>query len=328
MNYFLFGNQRESINGFIKNIAKKTLGEVDDMNFIKYDAADTLVQDIVYEADSMSLGCDKKVVAVTNCYWMQKKKPRNKLESEQDYKALINYLKSPNEDCELILSIPVAEVDKNSELGKVIFSCCEIREASDPDPKTWKEHVQRQFQKAQNENPNLRIDRDALEELANRTEGDVSGFRNSLAKLILYTDHIRYEDVVLMVTRPLEDNSYQIFNYLITDKNTAAVKLYRDLKVANVEPVTLISMLAGQFRLLNQVVFLSKKGLSNDDIAKELGIKPVRVQILKRSTYAMTEKALHRTLDDLFNLDFQIKSGQVNDRYYAFELFLINFKRD
>ena len=328
MNYFLFGNQRDSINSFIKSIAKKTLGEVDDMNFIKYDATETLVQDIVYEADSMSLGCDKKVVAVTNCYWMQKRKPRNKIESEQDYKALIEYLKSPNPDCELVLSLPVAEVDKNSELGKTIFACCEIREASEPDPKTWKEYVQKQFQKAAQENPNLKIDRDALEELANRTEGDVSGFRNSLAKLVLYTDHIRFEDVCLMVTRPLEDNSYQIFNFLISDKNAEAVRLFRDLKVSNVEPVTLISMLAGQFRLLNQVAFLAKKGLSNDEMGKELGIKPIRAQILKRNTYSMTEKAIHRTLDQLFNLDLQIKSGQVNDRYYAFELFLINFKRD
>lgn len=328
MNYFLFGNQRESINGFIKSLAKKTLDVVDDMNFIKYDATETLVQDIVYEAESMSLGCDKKVVAVTNCYWMQKKKPRNKLESEQDYNSLIEYLQSPNPDCELILSIPEAEVDKKSELSKAIFACCEIREASDPDPKTWKEHVQRQFIKAQQENPKLRIDRDALDELASRTEGDVSAFRNSLIKLTLYTDHIRFEDVCLMVTRPLEDNSYQIFNYLINDKNAEAVRLYRDLKVSNVEPVILINMLAGQFRLLNQVVFLSKKGLSNEEIGQELGIKPIRAQILKKSTYAMTEKAIHKTLDDLFNLDFQIKSGQVNDRFYAFELFLINFKRD
>ena len=54
----------------------------------------------------------------------------------------------------------------------------------------------------------------------------------------------------------------------------------------------------------------------------------MNVQILKRSTYAMSEEALHNTLDSLFNLDLQIKSGQINDRYYAFELFLINFKRD
>jgi DNA polymerase-3 subunit delta len=105
-----------------------------------------------------------------------------------------------------------------------------------------------------------------------------------------------------------------------------ALQLFRDLRVSNVEPVTLISMLANQFRLLNQVVFLSKEGLVNEDIAKQLGIKPIRVQILRKNVFSISEKTIEKTLDNLFNLDLQIKSGQV-DRFYVFELFLINFKR-
>ncbi len=328
MIYFIFGNQTELIRNHIKKIAKTNLPEVDDMNFVKFDGSEVLVQDFVDEANYIPLGYDKKVVAVTNCYWMQKRKGRNKIESEQNYKVLVEYLKHPNPDCELILTLPSSEVDKNSEIGKLIFANAEIREANDPDPKTWKEYVQKQVSKLNAENPNFRMDRDALEELSSRTEGDIPMFKNSLAKLSLYTDHVRYEDILLMVTRPLEDNVYQIFNYLLNDKNELAVKLFRDLKVTNVEPVSLISTLAGQFRLLNQVVFLAKKSFTNEEIADKLGIKPVRVQILRRNTYSLSEKALHRTLDDLFNLDLQIKSGQVNDRYYAFELFLINFKRD
>ena len=328
MIYFIFGNQLELIKNYIKKIAKDALPEIDEMNYVKFDGSEVLIQDFIDEANYVPLGYDKKVVAVTNCYWMQKKKPRNKIESDQDYRALINYLKNPNDDCVLILSTPTPEIDKSSELSKLIFSTCEIREANDPDPKSWKEYVQKQISRVIGQNPNFRIDRDALEELSNRTEGDIPMFKNSLAKLTLYTEHVTYEDVVLMVTRPLDDNVYQIFNYLLNDKNALAVKLFRDLKTTNVEPVSLISTLAGQFRLLNQVVFLAKKNLTNEEIANQLAIKPIRVQILKRNTYSMSEKAIHRTLDDLFNLDYQIKSGQVNDRYYAFELFLINFKRD
>ena len=117
-----------------------------------------------------------------------------------------------------------------------------------------------------------------------------------------------------------------IFNYLITGKNLDAVKLFRDLRVSNVEPVTLISMLGNQFRLLNQVYYLFKNGRSDEQIAKELNIKPIRAQILRKNTSLVSEKAIHRTLNDLFELDLQIKSGLV-DRFYVFELFLINFKR-
>ena len=118
-----------------------------------------------------------------------------------------------------------------------------------------------------------------------------------------------------------------MFNYLLSGQNEKAVALFRDLQVTNTEPVTLISMLGNQIRLLNEVVFLLKKGYTEDEVAKELSIKPIRVQILRKQMYSMSEKAIHKALDDLFDLDLQIKSGQV-DRFYAFELFLINFKRN
>ncbi|MCF0108246.1 MAG: hypothetical protein HUJ59_04540, partial [Bacilli bacterium] len=63
------------------------------------------------------------------------------------------------------------------------------------------------------------------------------------------------------------------------------------------------------------------------EIGKELGIKPIRVQIMRKSVASISEKAIERTLEDLFQLDLQIKSGLV-DRFYSFELFLINFKRN
>ena len=138
-------------------------------------------------------------------------------------------------------------------------------------------------------------------------------------------DHITYDDVVKMVTRPLEDNAFLLFNYLVQKKISEALGLYRDLQVAMVEPVTLIGMLANQFRLLNQISFLFNKGLESNAIATELHLNPIRVQIMLRSVRSITSKVICRTLNDLFNLDLQIKSGQV-DRYYGFELFLINFQ--
>jgi DNA polymerase III delta subunit len=73
-------------------------------------------------------------------------------------------------------------------------------------------------------------------------------------------------------------------------------------------------------------MYLSKKRMSKEDIANELKIKPGRVYILSRSIPLISEATIRKTLDDLYQLDLDIKSGLV-DRYYSFELFLINFKR-
>ena len=107
-----------------------------------------------------------------------------------------------------------------------------------------------------------------------------------------------------------------------------ALALFKDLRVSNVEPVTLISQLANQFRLINEVRFLLRvRRLSQDEVAKELKIKPGRVYVLSKSLSLISEKAILRALDDLYELDYNIKSGQV-DRFYAFELFLLEFKRN
>ena len=327
MIHLVYSNQSSEIKKVIKAIAKQSLPERDDMNFVRYDGNNTLIQEIIDDANYVPLGYDKKVVAVDNCYFLMKPKPRNKIEADQDYKALISYIKNPNPDCDLILTVPTAEVDKNSELFKLIEANAKVTVINDPTIKEWNEYVRKVVNDSIEKNPGSKMDSDALMELVDRTAGDIPLLKNSIIKLFLYTKHVRYEDVLLLVTRPLEDNTFQIFNYLLDGENEKAIGLFRDLQVSNVEPVTLISMLGNQFRLLNQVVFLSKKSMTNDEIANELKIKPIRVQILKKKTFNMSEKAIHKVLDDLFNLDLQIKSGLV-DRFYAFELFLINFKRD
>ena len=327
MIHLVYSNQSSEIKKVVKAITKQFLPETDDMNFVRYDGNNTLVQEIVDEANYVPLGYDKKVVCVDNCYFLMKPKPRNKIESDQDYKALISYLKNPNPDCYLILTVPTADIDQNSDIFKIIKESGKTTFMGDPTIKEWNEYVRKVINDTITKNPEFKMDSDALMELIDRTAGDIPLLKNSVIKLFLYTKHVRYEDVLLLVTRPLEDNTFQLFNYLLDGENEKAIGLFRDLQVSNVEPVTLISMLGNQFRLLNQVVFLSKKGMTNDDIANELKIKTIRVQILKKKTFAMSEKAIHKALDDLFDLDLQIKSGLV-DRFYAFELFLINFKRD
>ena len=47
---------------------------------------------------------------------------------------------------------------------------------------------------------------------------------------------------------------------------------------------------------------------------------------LRAESFVISGKRILQTLEDLYQLDWQIKSGLV-DRYYSFELFLINFKR-
>lgn len=326
MIYLINGKQNIRLKSQMKSIVKKSLGEIDAINFIKHDASLVLVQEIVDDVNYLPLGYDHKAVVVDNPYFLLKEKGRNKLESDQDYNKLINCINHPDENCDLIFLVNTSEsdVDKKSDVYQAIEKNGQIIILEEPKESQWFEVVAHYFKEKW---PNNRIDNDAVNELARRTEGDYASLFNNGSKLALYSDHITYEDVTLMVTRPLEENAFLLFNYLLDNKNVEAISLYRDLKSANTKPETLIPMIANQFRLLNRVSYLSKKHFDADAIASELSINPIRAKILKKNSMIISQKRINQTLEDLYQLDLQIKSGLI-DRNYSFELFLINFKRN
>ena len=320
---FIYGNQGPTVKSQIRKIGESFLNgeKPDDLNFIKLDGNNFLVQDVVDECQYVALGYEKKVVSLENCYFLLKPKPRNKIDADQNYDEFLNYINNGGvEETLLILSVTSSSIDERSTIIKALKEKAKVVEITDPDEKGWNEYV-----KAIVSKKGINIDKDAANELANRTNGDVGLFSNYLQILSLFTDHITYDDVCLMVNKPLEDNAFQIFNLLLDKKNAEAVRLFKDLRINNVEPVTLIGQLSNQFRLLNQIYYLNKKRYTKEDIASELKIKPGRVYILSRFLPLISEATIHKTLDDLYNLDLDIKSGQV-DRHYAFEMFLLKFK--
>lgn len=322
MVYLVFGNQSITIKNRENKIVDSFLKEKDDFNLVRFDGENVNIQDAIDEASSYALGYDKKVVIVDNCYFLLKPKPKNKIESTQDYQKLIRFIKSKSEEVILILSVVSSSVDTSSEIYKALISSdSKVFKISEPAKEEWDAYVYRYFK----EKLNVNISKEAIKELNKRIGQDVALFQNTAQKLALYTDNITFDDVCFMVARPLEENAYLIYNHLMNKRNNDALLLYKDLRVNNVEPITLISMLANQFRLLNEVLFLAKKSYSSSDIASSLSINPYRADIIRKQSYFISEACIHETLEKLFQLDLNIKSGQV-DRFYSFELFLINFK--
>jgi len=347
MVYLIHSNQIPAIKNRVKKVAKQILGELDDMNFVRYDGSEVLIQDCVDDANNVPLGYDKKIVVIENCSFLLKTKGKAKQDNEKDqkqddidkgsidekkkkktepeidekYRTLLDFIKNPSDECNIILTVEKFELDTSSILYKAIEEFGTLIPIADPDESTWNQGVAKYCR----ETLGMNIDNDAVMELADRTGGDVASLQNNAMKLSLYKDHITYEDVCLMVTRPLEDDTFKLSTLLISENNIGALALYRDLRVANTEPVALIALLANNFLQLSKVSFLVKQRMSNEEIASELKIKVGYAAILARNSSRISNKALNRALEDLYNLDLQIKSGLV-DRFYAFELFLINFK--
>ena len=78
MIYFIYGHQLPVIKKTLKNLIKTCLNgiEQDDFNVQKLSARLVPIQEIVFDAMSLPLGSDKKVLVVTEPYFLSNEKEK------------------------------------------------------------------------------------------------------------------------------------------------------------------------------------------------------------------------------------------------------------
>jgi len=314
MNYILYGELYPMIRKHLNKILKERLGDVDDFNVTKIDLEESSLDEVAYEASSLPLGYDKKAVVVDGCNFLTKDVEK------ADEDKVLEILKESTDDIDLIFILRSEKIDNKGKIFNYIKENGQVFEFLNISKDEWPIYIRKFFK-----NKNVEITQEAINELSNRVDGDLARFINEADKLCLYKNSITLADVTLMVAKPLEDDAFQMSNALFRGENGVAISIYRDLKLLGQKFVdALVPMLASQFRFISQVCFLDSKGLDKDDIASELGVSPVRVKIALKNSRNISRKQIANALDKLYNLDLQIKSGQI-DRSYGLELFLINF---
>ena len=314
MNYILYGELYPMIRKHLNKLLKERLGEVDDFNVTKIDLDESSLDEVAYEASSLPLGYEKKAVVVDGCLFLTKDVEK------ADEDKVLEILKNSQDDIDLFFILRSEKIDNKGKIFNCVKENGQVFEFLNISKEDWPIYIRKYFK-----NKNVEITSEAITELSNRVDGDLTRFMNEADKLCLYKNSITLADVTLMVSKPLEDDAFQMSNALFRGENGVAISIYRDLKLLGQKFVdALIPMLASQFRFISEVCFLDARGLEKEDIASELGVSPVRVKIALKNSRNISRKQIANALDKLYNLDLQIKSGQI-DRSYGLELFLINF---
>lgn len=321
MIYVIYGPQYPVIKKTLKTLINQLLGdtEIDDFNFQKVSSKLVLVQDIVFDAMSLPLTSEKKVIVVTEPYYLSSEKEKVSIDKEQDFDVLVKYLENPSEHTELIFFLEAKSLNTKSKIYPILKKVAKI---ISPDVLT--EKMLKQMGMSIFSKKGKTITQDGLDELVNRCGDDVSKFTNEANKLCLYKDNLTIDDVKLMVSSRLEVNTFNIADALISNKISKALKIYNDLRINKQEPVMLISAVNSQFRFMLEVKHLLKQNYSTSQIIEELNCHPYKLDKTIKSTITITYEEILNIVDYLYNLDLKIKLMET-DPYLGFELFLINF---
>lgn len=286
--------------------------DVDEININKYDLLENTSEDVLEDLRTISFFSNNKIVIVKNLDNVLK-------DDEYLINEWINYLSKPNDD--VILLIVLDElIDQKLPLGKALLNYAFIEEVKVLGKDDYPNYVAKMAKKY-----NYKIDEDAILELVERTNNDLTMISQELEKLVLFnydTKHINKESVVLMVNRNLEENIYELTNAVVSRNINKAIEVFYDLMARNEEPIRILNQLANKFRELLHVKLLIDKGYTQDQVSKHFNMAPGKTYYVIKSARQISFSVLEDYIKRLGKLDHEIKSGQA-DKKLGLEMFLL-----
>src|SRR5699024_1209327 len=123
----------------------------------------------------------------------------------------------------------------------------------------------------------------------------------------------------------LEQNIFTLVEKVVQRKLDQAFRIYYDLRKQNEEPIKILALITGQFRLIYQTKELQKRGYGQNQIATNLNVHPYRVKLALGQARYFSEQELEKIISILAESDYQLKTGAVQ-RDVAMELFLFKLQ--
>jgi DNA polymerase III subunit delta len=304
--YLLYGTESFLIHETVQLIINQVLTEDEkDFNFSTYDMEETPVEVALEDAETFPFMGDKRVVILQNPYFLTAEKQKEKV--EHSIMKLEEYVDNPPSYTILILTAPYEKLDERKKITKELkrkASLVEAKKLNDIELKNWiKERVR---------GNGVEIDQPAIEKMIGIAGSNLFVLTNEIDKMSLYVGEKKKIDsaiVELLVAKTLEQNIFELVEKVVGRKIEAALRIYYDLLKQNEEPIKILALLTGQFRLIYQVKELSRKGYGQQQIASIIKQHPYRVKLAAGQINWFTDEELKKIILLLADADIQMKSS-------------------
>ena len=312
MIYLLYGTNYFLIKREIEKIKLENNIESIDVN--NYNLENTILDNILDDALTLSLFSQKKMIIVDNSYIFTPSVRKKGLDHNID--LLNKYIENPNPDTILIFVINEEKIDDRNKIVKLIKingNVIEFNEVKNIDA----------FIK--NELNDYKMDAITINSFVNRVGDNLAIITSEIEKLKLYKNDdkiITKDDVFDVCSEQIDVDMNELTNSIVSKNISKSLKIYNELIKQGEEPLQIIIRLANQFRIIYQSKELTKKGYSNKDIADILGIHPYRVKKALEISYKFPSKELLSILKKLSRIDEGIKMGNM-DKNIALEQFIL-----
>ncbi len=171
----------------------------------------------------------------------------------------------------------------------------------------------------------FKYDNEVINTLVNNST-NLSSLKTMLAQLECFRydeKHISNQDVLSVITQPLDDNIYSLIDAVLSNDKKHVMKCYQDLKLRSVQATAIISMLISKFQEMYNVNVLLKGGLNQGSLAELFGISPGRAFYMIKNAKSYHINSIKENLNLLNDLELKIKSGKI-DQNLGLELYFLH----
>ena len=318
MNYLLIGNEIYGQNQRKKQLIEQFVSIDDQMNLTYYnEEANNDISQLIIQCQTYPFLSDYRVIVYENPSFIFD----SKLLDAKQQQTLVDYLSNPVETTVFIIVINKT-VNSNSLIYKKISKYFKIEKFDKLSQNDFEKFVRDDLK-----TNSVNISKDALDLLLSRLDNDVEKYKNELNKLLTYGSELDYQDIDYLINQPIENDIFKLTNAINQNDLAASLKVYRDLLTNNKNDVlSIIGLLASQYRSMSQVKLLSQLGYNNAQIAAKLNVSAGSVYYKLRDSLSLSAKELMNKLNQLAILDESIKSG-LTEPVSGLELFIIRNTR-
>ncbi|RPF55572.1 DNA polymerase III delta subunit [Aquisalibacillus elongatus] len=314
--YVLYGEESYFIQEVKKQIESMIEHKDSDFDRNTYDMETMPIQEALHDAETFPFFSEHKLVEVHRAYFLTGQKLKTDI--EHDLESLEEYVNQPVDFSTLIIIAPYEKLDQRKKIVKTLKQSAEFIDCSSP-----KAYEMGQVIQNMSIEKGLQLNDDVVELLTERVGEHIEATMQELEKLSLYfkDQPITVEEAKQIVSIHAESNTFHIVDYIVEQKIGESIKLMKELKKQNEEPIGLLALISSQLRLILQVKLLKSKGFQQQQMAKQLQSHPYAVKMAMKREKRFSEQALKDMIKEAALTDEKMKTGK-QEQWLALELFL------
>lgn len=322
--YVLYGQESFLINETKQLLTNHVLDlEETDFNLSTYDLEETPIEVALEDAETLPFMGERRLIFLNNPFFLTAEKSKSKV--EHNLKKLESYMEEPAPYSILVFSGNYEKLDERKKVTKELKRkgiVVEAKKLNEQELTSWiKERAKLNA---------VEIEEDALQQILMIAGTNLFMLTTEIDKLALFASETKKIDLHMvdqLVSRSLEQNIFSLVDKIVQRKIDEAFRIYYDLLKQNEEPIKILSIIAGQFRLIYQVKELARRGYGQQQIAGFIKVHPFRVKLAAGQAKLFQDNELTEIMKLLAEADYQAKTGGMKKELLV-EMFLFRLQRN